>query len=287
MNSITAEIRPDEALGRAIAINYGGAEASVEAGTRPLPIPDPLLQALRRVAQQPDLRLADLLASDLGDAWSAELPPYCSWHLRWMEEVFRQWREVSPISAELGGEFARLQPLAVALSFSDPEFLDPGKHALHNAIDALFEASIGWDTSLENSGDQLRRLVRDAVDALVRAFAEERGDHAAICDHVSRAAYSYIERRQRALSRLLEAERSQLRAAGVRNIAAQTVNQLLRRHPTPAMLGEFIKGSWYESLQLCLLRHGSHSEEWQQRVELTERLLHKVQAGLRIGSEGI
>jgi len=278
MNSFAAEAIPDETLSRAIALNYGGVDAGLEGGTLPVSIPDSLLQALRQRAQQPETQLADLLSTRLGDNWAATLPPHCRWHLNWMDEVFRHWRLVAPLSAELGRDFVRLHPLALALSFSDPDFLEPGKHPLHKAIDALFEASIGWDSSLEHSDDQLRRLVRDAVDALLRAFAEQRGDHGTICDHVSRAAHSFIERRQRALTRLMEAERSQLRTAGVRNVAAQSVNELLRRYTAPALLGEFIKGPWYESLQLCLLRHGSSSNDWQQRIALTERLLAHVQA---------
>ena len=47
--------------------------------------------------------------------------------------------------------------------------------------------------------------------------------------------------------------------------------------PLPAAIAEFIKGAWYDSLQLVALRHGTSSSEWREAGRITDQLMASVQ----------
>ena len=64
-------------------------------------------------------------------------------------------------------ELRRLKPLAAKMALSDSDFLVPGKHPIHQLLDQLQEAAVGWQARLGRAGQACHRLVTGAVgDAL-------------------------------------------------------------------------------------------------------------------------
>jgi hypothetical protein len=76
--------------------------------------------------------------------------------------------------------------------------------------------------------------------------------------------------------RLIENEESLLRAGRSRNIAGKMLNDHLGDCNLPDAANEFIRGAWFDSLQLIIAKKGPDSEDWGKAIELTEKLAWSV-----------
>ena len=59
--------------------------------------------------------------------------------------------------------------------------------------------------------------------------------------------------------------------------AANMINQTLKKYPAPIVVGEFLKGLWFQNAKQVLLKCGSDSNEWQHIATTTEMLLRALQ----------
>ena len=55
------------------------------------------------------------------------------------------------------------------------------------------------------------------------------------------------------------------------------INAALEKYPVPEEIGALIKGPWYDSAQLALLKFGAESDEWLHVCKVTDTLLDSVQ----------
>jgi hypothetical protein len=79
------------------------------------------------------------------------------------------------------------------------------------------------------------------------------------------------------VQRLAETEEARLKTLSARREAAQGINELLQNFELPAAIGEFLKGPWYDSAQLVLVKYGAASREWQDMLRATRHLMESVQ----------
>ena len=61
------------------------------------------------------------------------------------------------------------------------------------------------------------------------------------------------------------------------------INRGLDIYPLPRALESFIKGPWYESAQLVVLKYGTDSEQWQQMSAVTDTLLESMRSREDVG----
>ena len=176
-------------------------------------------------------------------------------------------------------ELRRLKPLAAKMALSDSDFLVPGKHPIHQLLDQLQEAAVGWQARLGRAGQACHRLVTGAVgDALaLQDTAQPAPALAKLHERISTAIQRDDARAQRMSQRMIEAERGRIKTAKAKRQAALMINAALQKYPAPPAIGKFLKSAWYESSQLVLLKFGAESEEWQQVVAATASLLDSLQ----------
>ena len=82
--------------------------------------------------------------------------------------------------------------------------------------------------------------------------------------------------------RLIEKEQGRVRISACRREAALMINCHLKE-PLPKTIIDFLKGHWFDSAQLILLKHGADSEEWRGIQAATGRLLDSTR---KDGPEG-
>jgi Protein of unknown function (DUF1631) len=80
------------------------------------------------------------------------------------------------------------------------------------------------------------------------------------------------------VQRVVETETGKVKTAGAKQEAARMINALLDKYPAPEEIGEFVKGPWYTSAQLLLLKLGPDCEQWQEMSATTETLLDSLQS---------
>ncbi|WOJ92032.1 DUF1631 family protein [Congregibacter variabilis] len=197
--------------------------------------------------------------------------------LTWICEAFDEWEEHYPLEQPLRDHIHRLLPLAIAMALKDDAFYTPGLHPLHRLLDALQNGAVGWQMRLDRAGQMLEQRIQRAVEKALDWFSNDRIDIAAITQELLAANERDAARAQRMVQRLAETEEARLKTLSARRDAARDINAGLEQYELPAAIGEFLKGPWYDSAQLVLVKHGADSREWQQMCRATLHLMESVQ----------
>lgn len=198
--------------------------------------------------------------------------------LEWLGAAFEQWERDFPLEEPLRSEMRRLKPLAAKLAVTDPDFLTPGGHPLHLLLDSLQLTAVGWQARLGRVGEALHKQLVNTVDAALASFEDPDVDLPALCNRVVATAGRDLARASRMMQRMIETEQGRIKTAEAKRVAADMINSSLEEFPMPSAIGSFLKGAWYESAQLVLLKFGAESQQWAQMVATTATLLDSVQA---------
>lgn len=198
--------------------------------------------------------------------------------LRWLGEAAHYYEQRFPIEEPLASTIRRLKPLAAAMALTDPDFMQPDVHPLHQLLDCIQERAVGWQARLGRVGSNLEKQILAAVEEALEWFDNRDTNLAGICADFIEASERDKERALRMSGRVIDTERGKAKNAAAKRDAAIALNELLEKYPAPAQIGDFIKGEWYESAQLVLLKFGSSSEQWFSMCRTTEALLDSVQS---------
>lgn len=198
--------------------------------------------------------------------------------LRWVGEAAHYYEQRFPIEEPLASTIRRLKPLAAAMALTDPDFMQPDVHPLHQLLDCIQERAVGWQARLGRVGSNLEKQILAAVEEALQWFDEPNTNLAGICADFIEASERDKERALRMSSRVIDTERGKAKNAAAKRDAAIALNTLLEKYPAPLQIGDFIKGAWYDSAQLVLLKFGANSEQWSSMRKTTEALLDSVQS---------
>ena len=197
--------------------------------------------------------------------------------LNWLGAALQEWERDFSLEEPLAGELRRLKPLLAALAVTDESFLTPGAHPMHQLLDTLQLHAIGWQPRLGRLGEALEQEVIKVVAAALAWLTSPATDLAAINADLTASATRAQLRASKMAQRLIDAEQGRIRVAESKREAAVMINAALGVYPAPADVGEFIKGPWYESAQLALLKFGQDSAEWEYMSRATTNLLDSLQ----------
>lgn len=197
--------------------------------------------------------------------------------LQWLGDAFDAWEQHYPVDSLLCQELRRLKPLAAALAVTDSKFMVPGAHPLHRILDNLQLGAVGWQASLGRAGQTLQKRTNKAVEDALAWFENQDTDLEAVCSQVAETTTRDQARASRMAQRMIETEHGRAKTMEVRRTAALLINAALEQFQSPEIIGEFLKGPWYDSAQLVLLKFGVESAQWTQMSATTRTLLDSVQ----------
>lgn len=197
--------------------------------------------------------------------------------LNWLGAAIRDWDRHLGLEEPLAAELRRLRPLMAAMAITQPGFLTPGAHPLHQLLDAIQLHAVGWQPRLGRLGQALETQVRNLVDAALAWFNAPRTDLAALHARLAADIAKTRARSRLMRQRLVETEHGRIRIAESKRQAAVMINAALRKYAAPADIGDFLKGPWYDSAQLVLLKFGENSVQWKEMSPIAAALLASLQ----------
>ncbi len=214
-------------------------------------------------------------ADELGDP---TLPaPSASALLAWVGAAFSSWERDFPLDPAIRGELRKLKATVARAALSDPAFTTPGAHPAHQLLDALHAAAIGWQEDLGRSGDSVLKLLQDTSASLTDSSQLGAAPQIQLqLEAAIESARRLDDRNTRMCQRAADVERAKLRSEHARDSAASAINEALARAPLPGACGEFLRGPWFESAQLVLLKFGLNSGEWQAMQASTLKLVESL-----------
>jgi Protein of unknown function (DUF1631) len=197
--------------------------------------------------------------------------------LAWIGAAYKHWEQNFPLDETLASPLRKLKPVLALMALADPQFYTAGIHPLHQALDALHEAAVGWQSDLGRAGEPVLRLLEQTVEDALASLDENGAGLMAMLRATTESAQRLETRQQRMSKRAADVERGQLRAARSKINAAAMINEQIQRFPLPVDIGHFLTGPWYESAQLVLLKFGESAEQWQQFTDTTTGLMNSLQ----------
>jgi len=204
--------------------------------------------------------------------------------LHWLGTAFSHWENKFGLEEPLATELRRLKPLAATLAITEPDFLTPGQHPLHRLLDSLQLAAIGWQSSLGRVGQATAKQLVEAVEVALATLdpgdsgePDSRTRLEELCSQVAAATDRDMARAERMTRRMIETAQGHIKTADAKRQAAEMINAALEKYAAPATIGQFLKGPWYESAQLLLLKFGTDSEQWRHMSATTDTLLDSMQ----------
>lgn len=196
--------------------------------------------------------------------------------LLWVGAAFEDWEHSFPLEQPLRNLLRKLKPLIAERAITDPSFLSPGAHPLHQMLDALQLAAVGWQTKLGRAGENLPKQIAKSIEDALSCRGNSQSELAPVCMQVVTTVERDQARANRMAQRTIEAEAGKSKTAHAKRIAAGLINTGLRQFPIPSTIEKFLKGPWYESAQLVLLKHGEESSQWEQMSATTATILASV-----------
>ncbi len=204
--------------------------------------------------------------------------------LAWLDEAHRDWLSRYALAKPLAEQLQKLRPLAAALALTDEDFMRPGAHPLHQLLDNVITTGIGWEPEVARS-ENFQSLVIQATESSLAWFEDPGTDLATIHARFARESNRERIRAQRMAQRSVETEEGRVKTARARRLAAKTINDCLADHPVTPAIGDFLRGPWYESAQLVLLKFGEGSRQWEAMSKTTLGLLQSLQPLAEASSE--
>jgi hypothetical protein len=169
----------------------------------------------------------------------------------------------------------RLQIPVLKVAMLDRNFFSQKHHPARRLLDMLAEVSMGWDAG-EGHESGLYRKVDDIVQRILNDFDDKLDVfHTALADlegylaeekrqidaHTARGAQLLYTREQREIAE---------------TIAYDTIHTQLFGHPTPALIQDFLHGTWRQLLTLVYSQSGEDSEAWRGAVQTMSDLIWSV-----------
>jgi Protein of unknown function (DUF1631) len=206
--------------------------------------------------------------------------------LRWVSAAFDLWEQEFPLESELGMKMRALKPVIAVAALSDAAFFTPGTHPLHQIMDALHDAAVGWQPDLGRAGQPVLALLENTISEL-RGWLDRSGTSLTkLSENIMTTTQRSQARTDRMMRRAAETEKGQMKSAQARSHSANMINSALERYPVSEDVGQILTGPWYDSAQLVILKFGIDSDEWQQMTATTISLLDSLQPGAEEEQDG-
>lgn len=197
--------------------------------------------------------------------------------LSWLDTAMQEWDQSFPMEEPLAAELRRLRPLIAAQALTDTSFLTPGTHPLHQLLDAIQLYAVGWQARLGRVGRAMEHEIRGAISDCLVWFDVPETDLSLISARIVASATKASARAHKMTQRLIETELGRIRVVQSKHNAALMINAALEKYRAPRDIGDFLKGPWYDSAQLLLMKFGEKSAEWKHMSLTTIRLLESLQ----------
>jgi hypothetical protein len=160
----------------------------------------------------------------------------------------------------------------------DKTFFSKKVHPARRLLNTLAQAAVGWNDSGDRANDALYNKIESIVKRVLNEFQDDPSIFSDLDDEFS--AWWQQEQRgaQIAEQRTNQVTRGkeQLRAAK-RRVVEELNSRLSEQRVVPEAVMALLEDGWKDVLLLNYLRQGADSKEWQESLEMVDRLLWSVQ----------
>lgn len=174
----------------------------------------------------------------------------------------------------------RLQIPVLKVAMLDPAFFSQKTHPARRLLDALAEASMGWNEG-EGHESELYRKVDELVQRILNQFDEDMDVFASGLEDFLGFLAEEKQRIDALTSRSAQLLRRREQGELGRIVAHNEVESHLFDQPMPEFIRAFLLGHWEQVLATHCARDGEGGESWNQALRSMDDLIWSVQPKTR------
>jgi len=199
--------------------------------------------------------------------------------------MFNVILEDENLSDTMKAIIGRLQIPLVKVALLDHSFFSQSSHPARKLLNVLAKAGVGCVD--ENNAS------RDAVFCKIQSVVQEVLDHgdgdAGLYESLLSEFDLYIKKEEKRSAlierRIIDAEAGRAKTDQARADVNVAVQSLMAEKEIPPVVLKLVKGAWANVLFVTLLKEGSGSELWQQKLSTASDLIWSVQADSAVKSK--
>lgn len=183
--------------------------------------------------------------------------------------IFRIIQMVPEVNAQL----RRVLPRIAAAILRQPDLPLSKVPPRLTILDTLNKGMVGWTPGLGAGSNKLQTVFDDAIERLLNPDT----DLSQLAAEVTAFMDKESDRIRRLEERLAASETGLVRSRQAKELAANLVNRNVAKSQVTQSLADFLRGPWYDSLQLLVNEKGIQSDDWHRAEALTRTLLWTYQ----------
>lgn len=173
---------------------------------------------------------------------------------------------------------SRLQIPMLKVAIIDKTFFSKKIHPARRLLNSLAQAAVGWNDTGDRANDVLYNKIESVVKRVLNEFHDDPGIFSELDDEFN--AWWQQEQRgaQIAEQRTNQVTRGKEQLRSAKQTVVEELNKRLRRQKVvPEAVMSLLEDGWKDVMLLNYLRQGADSKEWQESLEIVDRLLWSVQ----------
>ncbi len=189
--------------------------------------------------------------------------------------LFEYIQEDKNLPDSMQALIGRLQIPYIKVALLDQHLFAKQEHPARMLLNRLADASVGWSEQAD-PGRKLYDKISDIVDSVVRDF----DDDIELFDKLNQEFDAFETKRHKRVAvaekRATETARGHERLQLARQAAANEIASRIDGQELPGLVSELLRKPLANAMVLQYLRGGEESEEWQQSVEMIDKLVWSI-----------
>ncbi len=195
------------------------------------------------------------------------------------DNLTREERSVAPVQDLL----MKMQVPMMRVALADKSFFSRRSHPARQLVNALAEGSFYY-VGDENQDRGLSEKMQSVVDRVNTDYVDDLNLFEELLQDFARHLHSLVRKAEVTEKRQVESAQGREKLEHARNLATAAIAQRLAEYKPRALIRTLLEQAWADVLALTILRSGEHSEAYQRRLAVIDRLLETDRARSR-GSE--
>jgi hypothetical protein len=195
--------------------------------------------------------------------------------LHFVDQLFELYHDSSQLHDDISCLADQFRPLVASSLIQQEGFILDKKHAVQQCISAIQINTLGWQPEKGRSASHYIEAIAELIRAITKA-----SDAGALLK-AKRALLLFfnrdLKRIEKIEQRLRDNEKGIMRSRHAKEASTLELNKKMRGHKLPEAIIQFLHTAWRDSLQLTLITYSQDSDQFQQILKLTDRLVASFQ----------
>lgn len=189
------------------------------------------------------------------------------------DNLSREERSVAPVADLL----MKMQVPVMRVALADKGFFSQRSHPARQLVNALAEGSF-YLIGDEHQDRGLTEKMQTVVDRVNTDYADNLTLFEDLLQDFASHLHSLVRKAEVTEKRQVESVQGREKLEHARQVAAAAIKQRLAIHKPRALIRTLLEQAWADVLALTILRSGEHSEAYQRRLAVIDRLIETDRA---------